>query len=268
MYRVSVSIAVILFLKCCGGFAQPANESFETLQQASVKLLFEDPGTGDWTEGWFKDGERSIVQNTPRGMVFSAGPVFGDNGSHSVIWTKQDFKGNIKIEFDYTRLDDIDRAVNILYIQATGTGTGPYHTDITQWSHLRQIPYMRTYFQNMNLLHISYAAFPTDEGEHTDYVRARVYPVPKGGKFSTDTRLLPDNFDTGMFVPGVTYHFTVIKHRKQLLFEVKELNGDRSKLFTWDLSNFQQISHGRIGIRHMYTRSARYANFKVYQLEE
>ena len=235
-------------------------------QSQSWELVFQDFGTEDWTQHWFKDGERSTVNNTPQGMVFSAGPVFGDNGSHSVLWTKQVFEGDIKIEFDYTRLDDIDRAVNILYIQATGIGKGPYHTDIAKWSNLRQVPYMRWYFLNMNLLHISFAAFPNDDGEHTDYVRARVYPVPEGGNFGEDTRLLPDNFDTGLFQPGVTYHFTVTKIGHSLSFEVAEIGSKNSKEFKWDTSSFHEISSGRIGIRHMYTRAARYANVKIYRM--
>jgi hypothetical protein len=235
------------------------------VRDQSWALAFEDSGTEDWTQNWFKDGERSTVNNTKQGMVFSAGPVFGDNGSHSVLWTKQSFYGDLKIEFDYTRLDDIDRAVNILYIQATGTGEGPYHADIAKWSSLREVPYMRTYFLNMNLLHISFAAFPTGEGEHSDYVRARVYPVPEGGNFSRDTRLLPDNFDTDLFKPGITYHFTVTKIGHRLSFKVEQPGTQNAKEFRWDTSSFHEISSGRIGIRHMYTRAARYANIKVYR---
>ncbi len=232
----------------------------------SWELVFQDSGTDDWTQNWFKDGERSTVRNTPQGMVFSAGPIYGDNGSHSVLWTKESFDGDLKIEFDYTRLDDIKRAVNILYIQATGTGQGPYHNDISQWSHLRQIPYMRLYFSNMNLLHISFAAFPTGENQPNDYVRARVYPVPDGGSFGNDTRLLPDNFNTDLFKPGITYHFIFTKLGHRLTFTVKEKDTQNVKEFEWDTSNFHQITAGRIGIRHMYTRSARYANFKIYRV--
>ena len=262
MYKVLIVITINVLQAY---FAVAQNEGNQPSNDQSWELVFTDAGDTDWTNQWFKDGERSTVRNTPQGMVFTAGPVFGDNGSHSVLWTKQVFEGDLKIEFDYTRLDDINRAVNILYIQATGTGKGPYATDITQWSHLRQVPYMRLYFQNMNLLHISFAAFPTGDGEHKDYVRARVYPVPEGGNFGRDTRLLPDNFDTGLFKPGVTYHFTVIKTGNLLNFQVEEDGADYVKEFKWDTSAFPPIRSGRIGIRHMYTRAARYADFKVFR---
>ena len=158
---------------------------------ANWSEVFSDDGTSNWQEQWFLDGERGTVKNTPAGMVFSAGPIFGDNGSHSVLWTRRSFGGDLRIEFDYTRMDDIDRAVNILYIQATGTGIQPYAEDISAWSHLRVIPYMNRYFRFMTLLHVSYAAFSMEQGPRSDYVRARRYPVQPGMSFSRDTRIAP-----------------------------------------------------------------------------
>ena len=34
--------------------------------------------------------------------------------------------------------------------------------------------------------------------------------------------------------------------------------------FEWDISEIAPISEGRIGLRHMFTRSALYKNFKIY----
>jgi len=36
------------------------------------------------------------------------------------------------------------------------------------------------------------------------------------------------------------------------------------KLFSWDLDENQSPEEGRIGLRHMFTRSARYSDLKVY----
>lgn len=235
--------------------------AFDKLRAESWQRVFFDDGSEDWQEQWFLDGLRGTVKNTKEGMVFSAGPIRGDNGSHNVLWTKASFEGDVKIEFDYTRLDDIDYAVNILYIQATGIGENPYEEDISEWSNLRIVPYMNRYFRHMNLLHISYAAFPLKEGPQQDYIRARRYPVLPGQNFGQDTRLLPDYENTGLFQPGVDYHFVCIKQGDQLFLQVS--NEEVARLFAWDTSTFEPITEGRVGIRHMYTRAARYANVSI-----
>lgn len=237
---------------------------FTQLNDAEWQKTFAASET-DWTGGWFLDGERGFVKNTPEGMVFSAGPIRGDNGSHNVLWTKKEFTGDVKIEFDYTRLDDLNYAVNILYILATGVGEEPYYQDITRWSHLRVVPFMNHYFRHMNLIHISYAAYLSEDDPESDYVRARRYPVPSGGDFSRDTRISPDYFNTGLFRPGITYHFTVIKRGVDLMLRVENREEKMDKFFHWDTSGFDPVTKGRIGIRHMYTRVARYANFMVYE---
>lgn len=239
-------------------------ELFDNLTGQDWQLKLEDCGCSDWTSQWFLDGERAVVKNTPKGMVFSAGPVAGDNGSHAVLWSQQSFSGNVKIEFDFTRLDTINRYVNILYIQATGINEGPFSEDIAEWSHLREIPFMRSYFDNMNLLHISYAAFGNDNDLPDDYVRARRYPTRPGHAFN-QTDIAPDNFDTGLFTPGVTYHLTCIKHSDNLFLEVR--NDEVCKLFHWPLKDIEPVDHGRVGIRHMASRCSRYANFEISVLD-
>lgn len=259
--------AIIFLVYVSEANAQTADlQLFNQLNDVDWQTSFTASKT-DWTGDWFLDGERGYVKNTPEGMVFTAGPIRGDNGSHNVLWTKKEFEGDVKIEFDYTRLDDINYAVNILYILATGIGEAPYHKDITRWSHLRVVPYMNRYFRHMNLLHISYAAYPLKDDPQADYVRARRYPVPPGGNFGRDTRLTPDYSDTGLFKPGITYHFTVIKRGGNLMLRVENKAEEIDKFFHWNTSNFDPVTEGRIGIRHMYTRAARYANFTVYTLK-
>ena len=238
-------------------------DEFDALLERDWELAFHDPGTEDWSERWFLDGERADIRNTQDGMVFSAGPVAYDNGSHSVLWTKDDFAGDVRIEFDYTRLDTITRFVNILYIQARGIGEGPYSEDIAEWSHLRQVPYMSCYFNNMHLLHISFAAFGNENDEDEDYVRARRYPARPDRPFG-QTDLPPDNFLTGLFRSGETYHCCAVKTDDDLFFQVR--GREAGDLFHWPLEEVEPLGHGRIGIRHMWTRCSRYADFKVWAL--
>jgi hypothetical protein len=233
---------------------------FNALRQSDWIETFRDDGTDNWQNGWFLDGERAEVKNTDKGMVFAAGPVRNDQASHAVLWTKDSFKGDVKIDFDFTRLDTINRFVNILYIQATGIEEGPYSHDIADWADLRQIPYMQSYFNTMNLLHISYAAFDNDNDKPDDYVRARRYPTRPDKPFD-QIDIRPDNFNTGLFKPGVTYHFTCIKTDRDLYLEVK--NEEDVQLFHWPLAGEQSINDGRIGIRHMHTRCSRYANITI-----
>jgi len=262
-------LRIIIIVIICGGLlevnaqktdSKVYNAKFKKLLKRNWKQKFFDSGTVDWRKKWFLDGERAVVKNTQSGMIFAGGPIVRDNASHAVLWTKDIFDGDVKIEFDFTRLDTINRWVNIIYIQAAGKGQKPYVKDISKWSDLRQIPYMRTYFNNMDLLHISYAAFNNTDDKPDDYVRARRYPRLSKKSFGT-TNIPPDSFKTGLFLPGVKYHFTFIKTDKDLFFEVK--NADVHRLFHWPLKNVKALKAGRIGIRHMWTRCSRYQNISI-----
>jgi hypothetical protein len=225
-------------------------------------LKFSDPCTEDWEDNWFLDGNIATVENTENGMNFKAGPVNRNDAHHAVLWTKESFSGDVKIEYNYTRTDSQTVNVNILYIQATGTGKGPYKKDISKWSDLRTVPTMSKYFKNMNTLHISYAAFNTDNNHQTmDYIRVRQYPVTETVTFD-EMEIPPDFFQTGLFLPGKTYKITVIKTQEKLFFKVE--GDDKTQEYSWNLNKPAAITEGRIGLRHMYTRSANYSDFKVW----
>lgn len=225
---------------------------------------FHDSGKQDWKANWFLDGLRAEVRNSPEGMYFESGPVAFDNGSHAVLWTKDAFDGDIRIEYDYTRMDTIDRFVNIIYIQATGLGSERYPADIAEWSDKREIPRMSLYFRNMNLLHISYAAYGVEPVNEYDYIRVRRYPVAPGGNFAKDTAVPGDVEDTGLFKPGVKYHISIMKRGFELVMRVRDADGKVDRCFYWDYSAFPMITEGRIGLRQMWTRAARYGDFKVW----
>ena len=220
------------------------------------------PATGK--KKWTLDGLIATVENTKEGMHFSAGPESKNDAHHAVLWTKDSFTGDIKIEFDYIRTDNEKRYVNILYIQATGNGEGEFVEDISEWSKLREVPSMKTYFENMNVLHISYAAFGNKE-DGFYYVRARRYPKPQDKGFNV-TQIEPSYDYKGYFKSGQNYHVTAIKSGNMLYFKTESADGE--ELFTWNLSNVAPITEGRIGLRHMYTRSALYRNFKIYSIKQ
>lgn len=233
-------------------------ELFEQADMPDWQTTFSDSGTGDWTKQWFLDGEVGRVTTGPDGMQLTAGPEFGNDAHHMVLWTKAEFHGDLKIEYEYTRLDDETRCVNILYIQATGSGQEPFVADISKWNELRRVPAMRMYFDNMNAYHISYAAFPNDE-DTTSYIRARRYMPHQTGLDGTGME--PDYYPTGFFKPGVPHQITVIKRDHDLFMRIQ--NDTQLSYFHMRNTILPPVTEGRIGLRHMFTRSARYKNFRI-----
>lgn len=267
----SIAIVVVLLLvpglaigeaPGSDGIEGEARERFAQLIAQDWQEVFFDEGTGDWQQNWFLDGLEATVSNSPEGMNFQAGPVPGENASHAVLWTKQGFSGDVKIEYEYTRTDNARQYVTILYIQATGSPAAGVAADIAEWADQRKVPAMSEYWGNMDTYHISYAAYGgkpvTDD---YDYIRARRYR-PDIEPRKNGPILEPDTYErTGLFTPGVPHQVTVIKKGKELFMMIR--NADRSYLCHWSGEQQPAIVEGRIGLRHMWTRSARYRNFKV-----
>lgn len=251
------------YLSACGteeaATERDAKTKFQELAKAKWRQVFHDPCTGKWQDAWFLDGLKATVTNGPDGMTFTAGPTVGSNADHAVLWTKESFEGDLKIEYEYTKTDRTIRNVTILYIQATGVGDAKHPKDITAWK--RNIPAMMSYHNCMNLYHISYAAFEQkNDDPEKDYIRARRYiPDPANGLKGTE---LQDEYArTGLFKVGVPYRITVIKKGQELFMHIQ---GDgREQLCHFRNNALSPIVEGRIGLRHMYTRGARYRDFRV-----
>lgn len=228
---------------------------FDDAVSGEWETVFSDACTGDWTDNWFLDGQVGTVTNDAEGMTLTAGPEFKNDAHHMVLWTHESFEGDVKIEYDYTRLDESKKCVNILYIQATGSGSGPYVKDITKWNELRRVPAMRTYYNKMNLYHISYATSPDS------YIRGRRY-MPNTSRGLKGTELKPDYENIkGLFKTGVPHKITVIKKERDLFMKV--VNAEQTQYFHMSNPKLPIITEGRIGLRHMFTRSARYKNLRI-----
>jgi hypothetical protein len=234
---------------------------FDAADFGQWQEVFSDACTGDWKEQWFCDGEIGTVETSTNGMQLTAGPQFGNDAHHMVLWTKASFAGDLKIDFEYTRLDTEMRGVNILYIQATGSGAGPYVKDIAEWNNLRRVPAMKMYFDHMNAVHISYAAFPVvNDDPENDYIRGRRY-VPETGTGLAGTDYSPDYFPDGLFSAGVPHYISVIKKGQELFMRIK--TPEQMYFCHMTNTNFPSVTEGRIGLRHMYTRSALYKNIRI-----
>lgn len=251
----------IMLLLSVNSAAKGLHSDFETINSSlKWKLAFADKCTENWTKNWFLDGNHATVKNSRDGMLFAAGKEEGNDAHHAVLWTKESFSGDIKIEYDYIRTDSAVKYVNILYIQATGDGEGKFVKDISKWNNLREIPSMNTYFENMNLLHVSFAAFNNDGKGHY-YVRARRYPKSEGQEFNKIV-IEPSYDDKGFVKTNQLYHMTAIKSGEKLFFKMESKDG--VEVFFWDISEIKPVNSGRVGLRHMYTRSAIYKNIKIY----
>ena len=239
-----------------------ATEFDRLISSDDWNLQFADSCTGNWKDHWLLDGLVAKVESSEKGMNLIAGPINRNDAHHSVLWTKKSFEGDIKIEYNYTRTDSQVVNVNILFIQATGIGTEGFDKDISKWNTYREVPTMSKYWRNMNLIHISYAAFPmVNEDPNNDYIRVRRYPATENIPFQK-TEVPPAFEKTGLFLPGVTYKMTWIKTSQQLYLRVE---GDsKIKKYAWDLKVLPPVTEGRIGLRHMFTRSAQYSDFQVF----
>ena len=71
----------------------------------------------------------------------------------------------------------------------------------------------------------------------------------------------PDYFPEGLFETGVTYKVTVIKKDLDIFMRIQ--NSEQDYYCHMKNTELPAVSEGRIGLRHMYTRSARYKNFRV-----
>lgn len=223
------------------------------------QAAFADDPKHDWKDDFFLDGATSTVERTDHGLTLKTGAVNKDGSGHAVLWTKQAFDGDVRVEYDFTRLDEAveHTSVCILYIQATGVG-GAFDKDISKWADQRRVAAMDKYYDHMNALHVSYAC--TGGAEH-DYVRARRYPTK--GNFQTDTLIDPSYERVGIFRTGETWHLAFEKIGQNL--SLTATRGDEKHTWKWDTSKFPPVTEGRIGLRQMHGRLSRYENFKVMQ---
>ena len=109
---------------------QQARRHFDRSVLGPWRTVVHDPCTGDWHSHWTLDGEKATVTTDTSGMAFTAGPVFRDDAHHAVMWSRRSFRGDVKIDYEYTRLDTAIRCVTILYVQATGSGEDGFPADI------------------------------------------------------------------------------------------------------------------------------------------
>ena len=112
------------------------SEFSKLASDANWREVFFDSCTDNWQNHWMLDGLQANITHSEKGMDYYSGPTAWKDACHAVLWTKQSFAGDIKIEYEYTRLEQTIRFVNILYLQATGSGQGP----LCHWRNAALLP--------------------------------------------------------------------------------------------------------------------------------
>ena len=236
----------------------------------SEEVLFEDSMAKDWQENWFLDGRKATVEHREGGLYFSGGTVTKDDdpeeyhAHHAVLWTNREFEGDLRIRYTMTRIDKSDFGTTLLYIQARGVGEGPYVEDIHAWRELRAVPAMSLYYENMDLLSLSFR----------ETLRCRRYPwLDSNGEWYPGRGLIKPMGKYDGIMPGETYD--VVVEKRGFSLTVRLFNSATKELlnqFAWDTSKIAQgieprmIHRGRIGLRHMATKQFIYRNFIVEKL--
>ena len=237
-----------------------SKDDFSSMKAKNWQEVFSDKmsETG-WKEKWFLDGLHAKVSNSKEALQIDT------SEGYAVLWTKKEFKGDLRIEYDFKCLDSEDKkGVNIIYIQARGDGQNGCVEDITQWNEKRELAAMKNYYLNMHTYHISYATSDRG-GKNNDYVRARRY-MPIENKGLKKTELKGDYINVDLFDDQQWLRIAIIKKNKKIWMEVK--HPKTTKIFKFENVNKPGIEAGRIGLRLMPNRLSQFKNFKVYELNE
>jgi hypothetical protein len=233
------------------GRAHADARMFDELRSKGWNEAFADTCTDNWQTQWFLDGVKAKISNDEEAMTIDTA------GGYAVLWTKPSFKGDLRIEYDFKRVDENHKGVNILYIQATGDGENGCVEDISLWSDRRKKAAMSDYFLNMHTYHVSYAT------DRNDYIRGRRY-LPLANKGLGRTALSGEQTKVGLFDDKKWIHVTVIKQSKDVWMEFK--HPDKRRLCHFHNKDKPAIENGRIGLRLMPGRKSQFRNFRISTL--
>lgn len=272
LYLCLVAMLTGLIDACCQDNLPPHPQRSDEISA----IIFRDPMTDRWQNNWFLDGKKATLVHDQQGLHFTAATKEGIwearnqsakmrevfDSMHAVLWTKQEFTGEVGISFELTRTSP--GFTILIYLLAQGIGTPPYSEDISKWSELREIPVMSKYFRHMNLTSITFR----------ESIRLRRYPLmdDKGERF-TDTLIGNQMIDYDPLPIGKHYKVEIELRTETIRLRLEEIGNPvnliditRERNKGLDPRRPQASSKGRIGIRQMTGTSAHYRNFQVRQL--
>ncbi|RMD81426.1 MAG: hypothetical protein D6820_05155 [Lentisphaerae bacterium] len=273
LIKFQILLGLPVILASCTGMMTNERRELQPMNQVTSKntLLFEDSMKENWQKNWFLDGENAILEHRDGGLAFITEYKVdkrvdraGFDAQHAVLWTRQEFEGDIRISYTFTKLPGCSWQ-KLIYVQAQGIGTPPYVKDIYAWRDLRKVASMNKYFNYMNLIALSLR----------DQIRCKRYPwydVSKNVRLESE--FLPRGENKGMAI-GHRLHCVVEKRKKSITLRIKDLEtGEFVVDHTWDLTQHLEgrepkfVEKGRIGIRLMGGHKILIRDFRVERLSE
>ena len=270
--RVLTGCLAALLLTACTT-VEPISKDTASTSPSAGSVLFNDTMAKGWQQNWFLDGQNAVLEHRDGGLDFITTESEVDkkvdrapfDAQHAVLWTKQEFEGDIRISYTYTMLADCSWQ-KLIYVQARGIGSGPYVEDIYAWRNLREVARMDKYFNYMNLIGLSLR----------DQIRCRRYPwsdVDRGLKL--DSEFLPRGENKGMEI-GHDLDVVVEKRQASIMLRITDRETSQHVVdHTWDLTNGKVledrtpkfVEKGRIGLRLMGGHKINFRHFKVERLD-
>jgi hypothetical protein len=245
--------------------------SAETQQQPKEAILFQDKLKQDWRKNWFLDGENATLEHRDGGLAFitTASKLTKHedraafDAEHAVLWTRQEFEGDIRIRYTFTKLPGCSWQ-KLIYVQAQGIGKGPYAEDIHAWRESRKVAVMSDYFQYMNLVSLSLR----------DQIRCKRYPTTNMEGEAHECEFKPRAEIKEMAI-GREFDVIVEKRKESIMLRITDAEtGVHAVDHTWDLTDEKVIKNmdksyvekGRIGIRLMGGHKILMRDFTVERL--
>lgn len=263
LFQILTGGLAALLLASCN-----SEKSSEEVKESTI--LFEDSMKEDWQKNWFLDGKNATLEHRDGGLAFITDYKVDKrvdraafDAQHAVLWTKEEFEGDIQISYTYTKLPECSWQ-KLIYIQAQGIGEKPYVEDIHAWRELREVAVMSRYFNHMNLISLSLR----------DDIRCKRYPISDSEGLSIKNEFMPRAENKGM-PEGREFHCLVEKRRESILLRITDVEtGEHAIDHTWDLTDEgvmenrdpKFVEKGRIGIRLMGGHKILMRDFKIEQL--
>ncbi|OVE76148.1 hypothetical protein BVX97_01800 [bacterium E08(2017)] len=259
---------MVRFVLLLGMAVMLASCSHMNLGGAGGEVLFEDSMAESWETNWFLDGKKAVLEHRDGGLAYITEYTVNKNvdragfdSQHAILWTKQEFEGDIRITYNFTKLPGSSWQ-KLIYIQAQGIGEDMFVEDIHAWRDFREVATMSKYFTYMDLISLSL------RGE----IRCKRYPTTdmEGNRIPCEFK--PRGENRGLEA-GRDFYCVVEKRKKTVYLRIKDVEtGEIPVEHTWDLRELTKgrdpkyVTKGRIGLRHMGGYGAFYRNFKVESL--
>lgn len=268
--RVLTGCLVIVLLTACTSAGSTCKDTPSPSSTGAV--LFKDTMAKDWQANWFLDGQNAVLKHRGGGLDFITTESEVDkkvdrapfDAQHAVLWTRQEFEGDIRISYTYTMLPGCTWQ-KLIYIHARGIGSPPYVEDIYAWRHLREVARMDKYFNYMSLIGLSLR----------DPIRCRRYPwrdIDRGMELVSEFKPRAENKG---FEIGHDLDVLVEKRNASLLLRITDRETGQDVVdHTWDLTDETVLKDrpkfqdkGRIGLRLMGGHKINVRHFKVERLD-